>query len=180
LLSRGEFILRNVSGKVLDVGFGHGYPWTLTLFAEKPDVAVDLRDERIELCWVSCKASEVPPEGFLLADAHHLPLKDGSFDSVCLSDVLEHVKDPRRALLEALRVAKEKVIVTVPYGKHESHVPRYHRFDRRLLRRIFRELEVEKLEFLSTEGWKGFCAVITDKPSPRLPRRGMCRCPARA
>jgi len=43
-----------------------------------------------------------------------LPYADESFDTVVCSDVLEHIGPHRQALAELLRVAKRKVIVTVP------------------------------------------------------------------
>lgn len=49
--------------------------------------------------------------------AEALPFKDGGFDIVCLGDLLEHVDDTYLVLKEALRVAKKKVIITVPWEK---------------------------------------------------------------
>lgn len=43
-----------------------------------------------------------------------LPFPDGSFDTVTLLDVLEHVYDPLTVLREAKRVARKSVIVGVP------------------------------------------------------------------
>lgn len=46
--------------------------------------------------------------------ACRLPYKDNSFDTVLFIEVLEHINDPLKALEEAFRVAKNKVIVSVP------------------------------------------------------------------
>jgi SAM-dependent methyltransferase len=52
----------------------------------------------------------------VVADAHHLPFKDGSFDSVFSSDVLEHLHNPRKAVQEQARVCK-------PLGTIQAIVP---------------------------------------------------------
>jgi SAM-dependent methyltransferase len=39
-----------------------------------------------------------------IGDIHHLPFRDGTFDSVVANNVLEHAFDPRRALSEIARV----------------------------------------------------------------------------
>ena len=50
----------------------------------------------------------------LQGDAQNLPFREGSFETVSLTEVLEHLEDPERALAEAARVAQRGVIVTVP------------------------------------------------------------------
>lgn len=50
--------------------------------------------------------------------AENLPLKDNSFDTVLLSEIIEHVHDPEPVLKEAFRVAKKKVIITSPAKPH--------------------------------------------------------------
>ena len=51
----------------------------------------------------------------IVADAHHLPFQQHSFDTVILGDVLEHVLKPHQVLAEARRVVRRRVIITVPY-----------------------------------------------------------------
>lgn len=45
-------------------------------------------------------------------DGVHIPLPDRSVDSVLLSLVLHHARDPGRVLEEALRVARKRVVIT--------------------------------------------------------------------
>jgi len=47
----------------------------------------------------------------VLADAHHLPFKDGSFELVKASHLLEHLRNPQKALDEMLRVATKEVVL---------------------------------------------------------------------
>ncbi len=56
---------------------------------------------------------EVEPD--IVGDAHSLPFKNKAYDIVCLDEVLEHVTNPHTCLTEALRVARKKVIATVPW-----------------------------------------------------------------
>jgi len=43
-----------------------------------------------------------------------LPFRDGSFDTVLIFEVLEHVADVEKVLGEAFRVARRNVLITVP------------------------------------------------------------------
>jgi SAM-dependent methyltransferase len=66
-------------------------------------------------------------------NAEDLPYESNSFDTVILSDVIEHIKDWETAIKEAIRVSKKKVILTVPaymwlwsdYDKELGHYRRY-------------------------------------------------------
>lgn len=70
-------------------------------------------------------------------DACKIPYKNNSYDTVVMSDVIEHIEDWKKALSEAIRVARKKVIITVPayrwlwsdYDKFLGHYRRYHRKD---------------------------------------------------
>jgi|SRR5919109_1081283 SAM-dependent methyltransferase len=47
-----------------------------------------------------------PSHPNVIADAHHLPFRDGSFEYVRCWHVLEHLKNPHQALRELQRVAR--------------------------------------------------------------------------
>lgn len=51
--------------------------------------------------------------GYVLGDARALPFADGAFDVVALITTLEFVSDPRRALREAVRVARLGLLLGV-------------------------------------------------------------------
>jgi len=57
------------------------------------------------------------PEPSVAADAARLPLRDGSFDVVVLSALLEHVVDPAAVLAECRRVLREggRIVAYVPW-----------------------------------------------------------------
>ena len=54
------------------------------------------------------------PELFSLGDAGKLDQPDSSVDTILSFETLEHLPDPRTALVEYLRVCRRNVILTVP------------------------------------------------------------------
>jgi ubiquinone/menaquinone biosynthesis C-methylase UbiE len=53
----------------------------------------------------------------VLATAYEIPLADGSFDTVLMTEVLEHLEEPARGLAEAGRLLRPggKLILTTPF-----------------------------------------------------------------
>ncbi|MEN6376273.1 MAG: class I SAM-dependent methyltransferase [Smithella sp.] len=73
---------------------------------------------------------------YIVADAMNLPFKDQSFSHVISSEVLEHLKDDRKALMNIARVTKPNgvLIVTFPhrhfYFSHDDRfVEHYRRYE---------------------------------------------------
>lgn len=70
----------------------------------------------------------------IVGDIHDIPLEPDSVDAIICSSVLEHVKDPIRAVLELKRVLKKggKIFVYVPsiypYHARKGSYPDYWRF----------------------------------------------------
>ena len=50
----------------------------------------------------------------VIGQAENLPFSDNAFDIVTEGELLEHVANPQAVISEAIRVAKRKVIFTVP------------------------------------------------------------------
>lgn len=51
----------------------------------------------------------------VVGEAENLPFEAKFFDCIAVGELLEHVPDPQRVLKEAVRVARKRVIVTVPW-----------------------------------------------------------------
>ncbi len=93
------------------------------------------------------------------ADATKLPFKEKQFDIVLLLDVLEHIKDDKRALQEARRVLKDNglIILTAPalpfiWSKHDQmqgHFRRYKKTDFHELADKL-DLEIQRLSYFNT------------------------------
>lgn len=60
---------------------------------------------------------DIAPKNKLITkeDIQSLSFKDKSFDIVLCQEVLEHVPNPIKAIAELKRVAKNKLIITIPY-----------------------------------------------------------------
>lgn len=89
----------------LDVGCGNGYVLR-RVFSVNPEV----RTVGVDLLQ---KVDEAGFEYFR-SEADHLPFRDGEFDVVCCSHVIEHVKRPEDVINELIRVANGKIIVVTP------------------------------------------------------------------
>lgn len=93
------------SGSLLDIGCADG---TTTSQIQKfyPSLeitAIDYYQKAIKYA----KATK-PRINFLVADAHKLPFKNKSFDTVTAIEVLEHLDNPKKSLFEIYRVLKNK------------------------------------------------------------------------
>jgi len=87
--------------KILEVGCAENPVWAGTKFQ------VTTLDKQIN------PEIQIFPD--VKAPAESLPFKDKSFDIVCGGELLEHVPDPQKVSREAVRVARKKVIITVPF-----------------------------------------------------------------
>jgi SAM-dependent methyltransferase len=105
-----EAAARCPRGRWLDLGAGSGVhreifgPWALEYVAVDP----------------APRGGGVVP-----AVGEALPFRDGSFDTVVISEVLEHVREPAAVLGEALRVVRPggALLVTVPFVFYEHEAP---------------------------------------------------------
>ncbi len=108
---------------VLDVGTGTG------VFAEafaQESLRVTGIDPNPDLLAIARKF--VPDATFQVAVAESLPFGDGSFDLVFLGHVLHETDDPVKALVEARRVARGRVVILEwPYKEEEKGPPLAHR-----------------------------------------------------
>jgi SAM-dependent methyltransferase len=94
---------------LLDVGCGD---------APRGDVNCDLyvgRSPHLEPHMTPRTIDPKKIRNFVRCDAHHLPFKDSCFDTTLSIHLLEHLENPRKALLEMVRVSKRKVVLVVPH-----------------------------------------------------------------
>ena len=98
---------------VLDIGCGEG---VLTLeWAERLGdgrvVGVDLDDPKLRAEWA---ARTRPNLEFRVEEATSLSFRDDEFDMVAAIELLEHVPDPEATVAEMARVARSRLLASVP------------------------------------------------------------------
>ncbi len=124
--------LKDVKGKVLDVGCGVG-DFCEAIKFYRPDL--DLFGIDISKKAIAVAKKRIPLAKFTASDAQKIPFGKNFFDAVLCFDLIEHVEFPQKVLNEIHRVLK-------PNGIFHSHIPI--------------EGNVFSLEGLLTKlGWKG-------------------------
>jgi len=109
--------------KILDLGCGTGLT-TFYLAVRGDVVGLDLDVSRAQRDFSELK--------FVQGSAEYLPFKNEQFDEIYCYDVLEHVDDLQKTLLEISRTLKKngKLIADVPFWKSEKFLlrvrPKYH------------------------------------------------------
>jgi 2-polyprenyl-3-methyl-5-hydroxy-6-metoxy-1,4-benzoquinol methylase len=98
---------------VLDVGCGEGvltYRWAQQLGSNRI-VGVDLSDPKLKAEWDTRRRENLE---FRTMVPERLPFTDDEFDLAAAIEVLEHVPDPAHTLEEMVRVARRRLLVSVP------------------------------------------------------------------
>lgn len=77
-------------------------------------------------------------------NATNLPYENNSFDTLILSDVIEHIKEWEKAVDEAIRVAKKKIIITVPsymwlWSNYDKSLGHYRRYEKKSTKKFLRK-----------------------------------------
>ena len=85
--------------RILDIGCGLGV--YVRKFREFSDRVAGIDIDRKRLV----EGARTTP-GLMLSASEHLPFRDGAFDIVVLNEVIEHVRDDRATIAEALRVIR--------------------------------------------------------------------------
>ena len=109
-LARAEAIARRATGTVLDVGSAEGH---VAEMMDGPVTLVDISPVRVQKARTAGRNAQV-------GDATSLDFEDDSFDTVVLGEILEHLDDPGQALAEAFRVAKDRVVISLPLNGWED------------------------------------------------------------
>jgi ubiquinone/menaquinone biosynthesis C-methylase UbiE len=108
--------------KVLEAGCGVGAQ-TLMLASKSPDAqitSIDISEKSINRAKALIKKEKIVNVEFQTADLFNLPFEDETFDHIFVCFVLEHLKDPVRALECLRRVLKKDGSITVIEGDHGS------------------------------------------------------------
>lgn len=107
-MNRVEFALKNLNGKILDVGYSIGgiHDVFLKEFGPTQVYGVDIE-------------TETDTEHYKKSTAEKIPFKDNTFDSVFAGELIEHVEKPDIFVTEVKRILKKSgiFILTTPNKK---------------------------------------------------------------
>jgi SAM-dependent methyltransferase len=106
----------NSGHRVLDLGCGTGGYAARLAESGHQVVGADTNPEYV----ITARGLGVP--GVLVGEAPALPFPHGTFDTVLLIEVLEHVSQPAALVAEAVRVTRHNVLATVPDCTHADRL----------------------------------------------------------
>jgi ubiquinone/menaquinone biosynthesis C-methylase UbiE len=101
----------------LDSGCGFGKEVIFMSDKVSHAVGLDVDHLKITKAWLEAKSSGARASSSLIVgDCEHLPFREGAFDLILCTEVLEHLVSPDAAMRELGRVAKKgcKLLITVP------------------------------------------------------------------
>ena len=145
---------------LLDVGSGRGV-FLFPLLREFPELEVtslDILPNRVALleCVRSGGVENLHP---MLADICDSGIPDKSFDVVTMLEVLEHIPDTERAVRNAVRLARNYVIVSVP-SKLDDNPEHIHLFSNEDLKNHFLAAGCPKVKFMSVTNHRVMIAYL--------------------
>lgn len=156
LLPRVKAVMGFLKGvqpeSLLDVGSGRGvflFPF-LTEFPWVPVTSVDLLPHRVEMLQHMAEGG-ISNLTALQQDICCWDMAPGSFDTVTLLEVLEHIPDVQAAVNAAVRLARRYVVVTVP-SKPDNNPEHIHLLTKDILTQLFSNAGCTKLHFSGVPG----------------------------
>ena len=102
--------IKDKSKKIIDVGCGAG--WLLSYLREhgcKDLTGTDFSEMAVKRC------KELGFNAFVSDCQDMKEIPDNAYDIVICTEVLEHVENPERCFCELYRIARESMIISVPY-----------------------------------------------------------------
>ena len=96
---------------VLDAGCGEGF----VVEHLRKNLDCDLMGLDIEQKALKVATQKNPNTTFKEASVYEIPFESNSFDLVILSEVLEHLDHPEKALEEIKRVSNKYILISVPH-----------------------------------------------------------------
>lgn len=108
-----QLIKRNHPRRILEIGSGGGYALKMIKALQVQYFPLDIALVNLKKLRQRSSAPVSPVSG----DIYRLPFKEGAFDTIILSEVLEHLDTPQEALKEVYRVLTtgSRVVISVPY-----------------------------------------------------------------
>ena len=137
---------------LLDVGSGRGV-FLLPFLEEFPYINVtsmDLLDKRVQML-ENIRRGGVDRLTVCGESICDTSLPDKSYSVVTMLEVLEHIPDVEQAIRQAVRLARDYVVVTVP-SKEDDNPEHIHLLTKEKLTRYFNDAGVSRLSFDGVPG----------------------------
>jgi ubiquinone/menaquinone biosynthesis C-methylase UbiE len=149
----------------LDIGCGSGY--LLNQVTCKRGIGIDISDLMVKTAKKNCKNNG--GKFIVQSDAENLPFKEGSFNKIVSTEVIEHILHPQVLLKELERVSKKDtvIVITIPNEKCINWIKNLlfsSRVNKLLFRKKYRpSRRMEDEWHLHTFDIKKFKELIKDK-----------------
>lgn len=145
---------------LMDVGSGRGV-FLFPLLRDFPDMKVtslDILPHRIELlqCLHDGGIDNLHP---IQADVCSWDAPDKSFDVVTMLEVMEHIPDTDAVVRNAIRLARNYIIVSVP-SKADDNPEHIHLFTNEDLEHLFKENGCSKVKFMSVTNHRVMITIL--------------------
>lgn len=137
---------------ILDVGSGRGvflFP-LLREFHNTNITSIEILPNRLELL-NTIRLGGIDNLEVHNQDLTNLTFKDNSFEVVTILEVLEHIKEVKQAIKEAIRVSKRFIVITVP-SKEDNNPEHIHLLTKDIFIKIFNEYGITNLKFSGVNG----------------------------
>lgn len=114
----GKYLNLREGCKILEVGSGGGEALNILKVAHCHYLPLDISFKNLKIIKEKAHGIVSP----LVADGFDIPVKDEIIDSLIMSEVLEHLAEPGRALQEIFRIMKKNslAVLSVPYKEKIS------------------------------------------------------------
>lgn len=164
-----KFILDNTDGDILDCGCGEG-ELLKSLWYFKPGklVGIDISPEKVNKALEQLTEDQVQDEriDYEIMDIEDLAYDDGVFDTAIMTDTLQYITRPQRALAEISRVLRANGRLIVALTALHTKESIYGRFDVAKVP----ELIGERFEIHSIEERGGLIRLVATKKSGTVRR----------
>lgn len=135
-----EEFLPKMEGNIVDIGCGQS-PYKHLLNIQRTQYyGLDIED--------SNQKFDYDNDQIIHFDGNNIPFNDGSIDGFICTEVLEHIKEPEKFIIEIYRILRMGGvgIVTVPWSARYHYIPHdYYRFTPSALQILFRSFSVIKV-----------------------------------
>jgi spore maturation protein CgeB/glycosyltransferase involved in cell wall biosynthesis/ubiquinone/menaquinone biosynthesis C-methylase UbiE len=120
---RINWIVSMTTGRVLDIGCSEGILELLVAREGREIVGIDINHNALDYArnLINEESDSIKDRiKFIEANAYTLELPKNSFDTLILSEILEHTANPREFLSHCLDFIKDngKIVITVPFSYH--------------------------------------------------------------